>query len=86
MLQFRDLHESAVQIVMGIDDRSLTLVGQAQFEEDTAEGPLLRICICESTGDFEFIISEREWNGTIERASQEVPYCIRLGAGNFAET
>ena len=61
----RQLDRQSVAVEMSIGDRMRVYVGQAEFVVDEQLGPVLRICVEDSTGPFELMLQADAWDGEI---------------------
>jgi hypothetical protein len=59
-----DRHTIAARLVVAGQTRVLR--GRGHYQDDPELGPVLRIVVADATGDFELVLSEAQWTGSVE--------------------
>jgi hypothetical protein len=58
-----DRHQVAVHIV--VQGREQFVKGRATYESDPDLGNVLRVLVCDPSGEFELVVAEAQWDGRI---------------------
>ena len=86
MIPLRQLDGKRVGVSLPLREPPVWVYGDARFE-GTDEVPQLKITIADPTGNFDILIKEAQWSGSIEAApaGQQAEFLIRLALPPSAE-
>jgi hypothetical protein len=82
-LTLRQLDQRTIAIELTVQDQRCMFKGVGRFDERGELGPVLRIEIAHSLGDFEIQLKESKWKGRIESgASFDCDFMLHLDAAS----
>lgn len=64
--RLKALDRSTVSLEMELPSGNKLFTGVASYRNDVDMGPILGIAIADEEGDFEILLRESDWNGTIK--------------------
>ena len=65
--RLQQLHGSTIEVELEIQGSSRSITGRGNYDrKDPDLGPVLRILVSDPGGDFELLIAESSWSGTLE--------------------
>jgi len=72
--RLEQLHGSSIEVELENQGSLRSITGRGNYDErDPDLGSVLRILVSDPSGDFELLIAESSWSGTLE--SSELPGC-----------
>jgi hypothetical protein len=72
--RLQQLHGSTIEVELEIQGSLRSVTGQGNYDaKDPDLGSVLRILVSDPSGDFEFLIPESSWAGSLE--SSDLPGC-----------
>ena len=72
--RLQHLHGSSIEVELQIQGSSRSITGRGSYDErDPDLGSVLRIVVSDSKGEFELLVAESSWSGTLEPS--DLPGC-----------
>jgi len=83
--RLQQFHGAVIEVELDIQGHLRSISGKGNYDPSYTDlGPVLRILVADSTGDFEILIAESKWSGRFETSNLAgCEYRLSLASGTL---